>query len=124
MTTIDPAATPSPLEADIAELKDNLGSLVALLTAQAQAPAASTDGAAVASSPAPAPSDDTAPVSSVPSPRVGSVVTNTHTPAGAEWEIQRYGVVVTVDDTQNVGGVCWFLSEPITIAGDALIKVD
>lgn len=138
MTSIDPAAlTPEPTpatpapdapptmdrEAAIAEIARLNALLSAVPPNEIAAPPADTDAPAAVSSPA-SDASVSAPVSSVPPPPVGSLVRQTITAPGQDHEIDRYGFVLAVDAEHCTATVQWFSTPPVTVAGDALIKVD
>jgi hypothetical protein len=132
VTQIDPAAIVPAADPLAGFSPDQIAALTALLGARGaavntveQAPTAAPDTdapAAVESSPAPGASVP-APVSSVPAPPVTSIVHQLFTPPGAEHGSERFGIVVAVDDSQNVASVVWFLTEPTTVAGDTITQV-
>ena len=133
MTTIDPAALPASVDPLAGFSPEQIEALTALLTKRAEpvntidqsGPTAAPDTDAphaVESSPEAAASV-AAPASSVPVPPLASIVHQSYIAPGSEHPTDRYGVVVTVDDSQNVAGVVWFLTEPINVTGDAITKV-
>jgi hypothetical protein len=96
--------------------------------------------AAVASSPVPGPTPWTAPapVSSVPAvsgpvtsllgskhvvTAPGALVVQSFTPPGQDHRVDRFGIVVAVDDQANTAQVSWFLADPTTVDGSAITKV-
>lgn len=134
MSQIDPAAiAPVPVADPLAGLSPELiAQLTAALDArnapvntvdQSPAAAPDTDAAAAAVSSADAGASVPAPASSVPAPPVTSIVHQAYTAPGTDTPGVRYGVVVGVDDETNVASVVWFMTEPTTVAGDAITKV-